>query len=139
MTEIARSGKWNPGGGRWLELLPAGLVSSGADWTRIYCAAETLLYRDSAAVTDNGKLHSIEIKGFSPDDSASKAAGIDSILSYEKCLARFCDNQGLVRLAGTIAEPLTFSYELTTDTDVAGSRGYLLALSGTLTTPPTYA
>lgn len=138
MTEIARSGKWNPGGGRWLELLPLALLSSG-QWTRIYCSPETLLYRDSASATDNGKLHTTEIKGYSPDDSPAKAAAIESFLSYEKCLARFCDNQGLVRLAGTASEPLSFSYELTTDTEVAGSRGYSLALSGTLTTPPTYA
>ena len=139
MTEIARSGKWNPAGGRWLELLPAPLATSGGQWTRIYCSPETLLYRDSASYTDNGKLHAVDIKGYSPDDSPAKAAAIESILSYEKCLVRFCDNQGLIRLAGTQAEPLSFSYELTTDTEVLGSRGYQLALSGTLTTPPSYA
>lgn len=155
MIEIARTGKWNPGGGRWLELLPATGVASynrpspsaapqitlraGFDWTRIYCSPETLQYRLSGDETDNGDLYTLEIKGFSPDDSPTKALAIIALLRAKKHLIRFCDNAGLIRLTGTPVESLQFSYDLATDPNVAGSRGYALALKGTLTTPPAYA
>lgn len=155
MSEIARTGKWNPGGGRWLELVPITSVSGysrisltasptitltdGASWTRIYCSPETLQYRLSGEDTDNGDLYTIEIKGFSPDDSSSKAQAIDQLFRAKRCLARFCDNSGLIRLAGTPVEHLLFSYELGTDAAVSGSRGYSLSLKGTLTQRPAYA
>ncbi|GAB2571913.1 hypothetical protein [Spirosoma areae] len=152
--EIARTGKWNPGGGRWLEVVPAALVSaysrasatstpvitlkSGASWTRIYCSPQSLQYRLSSDFTDNGPLFTLEIKGFSPDDNAQKAQALDTLFQREKCLVRFCDNSGLIRLAGTPVEALELNYQLGTDDQVAGQRGYSLTLKGTLTLRPGY-
>lgn len=154
MTEIARSGKWNPGGGRWLELLPlAGLATyaraslttppvlttvGNFDFVRVYCTQGTIAYREGVEYTDNGKVHSLEIKGFTPYDSEAKAAQLDSLFGYEYFLVRFCDNDGLIRLAGSKEQFLSLSYELGTDADVPGSRGYSLNLQGQFTLRPAY-
>lgn len=155
MIEIARTGKWNPGGGRWLEIVPIALVSAysrpiptatatitlidNADWTRIYCTPETLQYRISAADSDNGDIYTVEIKGLSLDDTPAKAAAIDALFLKKKCIVRFTDNDKLVRIAGTPVEYLQFSYELDTDSTTLGSRAYSLSFKGTLTKRPAYA
>ncbi|UHG93450.1 hypothetical protein [Spirosoma oryzicola] len=150
MSEIARSGKWNPGGGRWLDVVAAvgveptqvpGAITfkAGFDWTRIYCTQGTLQYRMGSQHTDNGRLYSFEIKGFSPDDNAVKSAAIDALFAYEKLIVRFTDNSGLVRIVGLPDEALTFSHELGTDPDVPGQRGYDLNLKGTSTQRSAYA
>ena len=145
MSEIARSGKWNPGGGKWLEVIAASDVASysrttpfvtpksGAAFTRIYCTPGTLSFTENPSRPDNGLLLTVTIKGFSPDDSAQKAAQMVSLLTAEKVLVRFYDNARLVRLAGSLTEPLTFDYQLGTDSDVPGSRGYQITISGTTT------
>ncbi len=155
MSEITRSGKWNPGGGRWLELLPAVFVASyvraslsaapvitlipGASWSKIYCTPGTLQYRLGAKHSDNGPVYTLEVRGFSADDSPEKAAALDFLFLHVQFLVRFCDNAGLIRLAGTPVESLELSYELDTDADVPGSRGYSLTLEGQLSQRPAYA
>ena len=152
MSEIARTGKWNPGGGRWLEIVPLAYVSTyarpsltstptitllaGKDWTRIYCSPETLQYRVSREITANGPLYTVEIKGFSPDDSPTKADALDRLFTEERFLVRFCDNSGLIRVAGSPVEYLSLGDEFSTDVTVGGSRGYSLDLKGTLTQRP---
>ncbi|WP_265990848.1 hypothetical protein [Larkinella insperata] len=151
---LNRTGKWNPGGGRWIEIVPAVALASytissvasaptvvlSPSWsfTRIYCTPGTLQYRESKKNTDNGFLHDLEIKGFSPDDSPDKRAQIENLAQYQTFLVRFQDTAGLTRLAGTKIEPLLLEFELSTDSDVPGSRGYNLSFSGTLTAPAAY-
>jgi hypothetical protein len=152
---VARTGKWNPGGGKWLDVavaigiasytrptpasIPLITFSPNFDWIRIYCSDETLQYRQSSEPSDNGPLYTVEIKGFSPDDNFAKAATIDALLYYEKLLVRFTDRNGLVRIAGTKNQPLTFSYELDTDKTTTGQRGYSLNFSGESTQRGAYA
>lgn len=154
MSEIARTGKWNPGGGRWLDIVPAYGVASygraslasapqitfrpGFGWSRIYCTPGTLQYRERTGRDDNGLTYQLDLKGFSPDDSPTKRSQLESLLRYGRMLVRFCDNQGLIRTAGTPVETLDFDFELATDADVPGSRGYSLTLTGTSTLPPAY-
>ncbi len=154
MSEIARSGKWNPGGGRWLEVIPAfGIATfsrlsvggapiialkSGFDWTRIYCTPGTIGYKEAAERVDNGNTYQYDIKGFSPDDSLAKRQALEHLFSFERVLVRFCDNSGLLRVAGSPVEFLTFAYELGTDTDVPGQRGYALRFTGLTTQPAAY-
>ena len=154
MSEIKRSGAWNPGGGRWIEMVPAAWVASysrsnvdaaptvilqpGRQWLLIYCSQETLQYREEAAKTDNGDLYSIELKGFSPADDRAKRSALQSVFVYEKMLVRFCDNAGTIRLAGTPTESISLTYTLSTGAAVADKRGYDLDLRGTLTSPVAY-
>lgn len=155
MSEIQRSGKWNPGGGRWLDVIavtavvgyartstsatPFITLAEGADWTRIYTTPGTLQYRVSSELTDNGPLYTVEIKGFSPDDSPAKSDALDALFRQGKFIVRFTDNSGLVRIAGTPVEYMAFSDDFSTDADVPGARGYSLNLKGTLTQRPAYA
>ena len=146
MSEIARTGKWNPGGGRWLEIVPAiGVVSlsplqlkTGFSFTRIYCTQGTIAYHEEPTRSDNGLTYDYQIKGFSPDDTKTKRASLDQLLVIERMVCRFCDNSGLTRLAGTAIQPLLFTYKFGTDADVPGSRGYALELAGSTTTPALY-
>ncbi|WP_128544069.1 hypothetical protein [Larkinella soli] len=151
---LDRSGKWNPGGGSWLEVVPAVAIQeyarstvaaaptvtlrSGWTWKRIYCTQGTLQYRDQTKETENGYLHELEIRGFAPDDSAGKAMLIDELLQYRRFLVRFRDNAELTRLAGTPVESLLMEMELGTDSEVPGQRGYQLNFTGTLTAPAAY-
>lgn len=154
MKALERSGRWNPGGGRWLDILsvvgiaafslqpigePRITLKSGFAWQRIYCTPGTLSYREQVEITDNGLTYNYSLKGFSPDDSAAKRTALEELLHRGPVLVRFCDNAGLVRLAGTPVQSFLFTYELATDTDVPGSRGYSLTLNGTTTQPAAYA
>ncbi|WP_234733246.1 hypothetical protein [Tellurirhabdus bombi] len=152
---LDRSGKWNPGGGNYIEVVPAAGVASylrpsssstpvitlreGFAWTRIYCTQGTLQYREVYKDDDQGDLHELDIKGFSPDDSPAKSLSIQNLKQYKRVLVRFRDNARLTRLAGTPIESLLFTYELGTDAEVGGSRGYNLSFSGPLTEPAAYA
>lgn len=154
MSEITRTGKWNPGGGRWLEVVAAVGVASylrptpsttpvitlrdGFAWTRIYCTEQTLQYRQSCDHTDNGPLYSFDIKGESLDDTPQKASGIDTLFAFEKFLVRFTDCDGLVRIAGSPTQALTFSYDLDTGKTVTDGRSYSLAFKGTSTLRSAY-
>lgn len=154
MMAVERSGKWNPGGGRWLELLPVAGVASysrpsrhatpvlvtkpGFAWTRIYCTPGTLAYQEVTEQTDNGLTYNVDIKGFSPDDAPVKRRTLDQLLAYERVLVRFCDNARLIRQAGSQLEPLNFRYQLGTDADLPGQRGYALTISGTTSQPGVY-
>ena len=155
MSEIARSGKWNPGGGRWLEIVPCSAVAAytrpasaiapatitlkpGFSWTRIYCTPGTIGYKEKPDRNDNGRIYEFDIIGFSPDDSPAKRQALENLFLPEGILCRFCDNQGLIRVAGTPDQFLTFTFDLETDTDVPGKRGYSLQLSGTTTQPAAY-
>src|SRR5438874_1033897 len=99
MSEIARTGKWNPGGGRWLEVVPTAFVTdyvrastnatpvitlaAGHDWTRIYCTPETLQYKISREFNDNGPVYTVEVKGFSADDNSQKSDALDALFRLE--------------------------------------------------------
>jgi hypothetical protein len=144
MSEIARSGKNNLAGGRWMEvalaigLTVAGTLKPGFSWTRIYCSLDTLGYEYKTDRVDNGLTYTHDIKGFSPNDAPAKAAALDQLVTYERVVCRFCDNMGVIRLIGTTDQPLFFSYQFGTDTSVPGSRGYQIAIAGTTTTAPVY-
>lgn len=110
----------------------------GFAWTRIYTTQDTLSYREQAEDTDNGKTFTYDIRGFSPDDNATKQSAFEQLLHYGQMLVRFCDNAGLVRLIGDPVQSLLFTYDLATDPDVPGRRGYSFSLTGTTTRPPAY-
>jgi hypothetical protein len=150
---IERSRDWNGGGGNWIEVLPCIAVSGppqvsdvpssyqlhvGEAWARVYCTGETMSFDDVETLTDNGTLHTYTIRGYSPGDSAEKAAAIEPITQRGRVLVRFRDNAGLTRLIGTPTAGLEFTYKLTTDDQVAGSRGYFLTIAGALTDPCQY-
>jgi hypothetical protein len=150
-----RTGKWNPGGGRWLEVIPIDHVSGfvrvgsavptyailpGHAWIRIYCTEGTLKYQEDpvSPKPDNGDLYDLLIEGFSPDDTKPKGATIDELQRLERVLVRFCDNQGLIRMAGSPTEYVSFSFQFGTDADIAGSRGYVLKLASQTTQRAAY-
>ena len=149
---LGRQATWNPGGGRSIQIVPTigvdsfarvgDLVSldfqTGYGWNLIYVTPETASFRSVHSQTDDGDIWSVEIRGFSPGDSPAKAKMVADLARFPKHLVRFVDNAGLIRIAGSPTEGLSFSYELSTDEAVAGSRGYTLTLSGTLTAPPAY-
>lgn len=145
MSDIQRIGGYNPGGGNWLELLPVDGIApttpgsssitprEGYSWSRIYCTEETMSYLDTVTEADNGDLHTIDIKGFSPGDTPAKAKAIELLKVLGPHVVRFRDNARLTRLVGTATEGLKFVYEQKTGDSVADKRGYALSLSGTLT------
>lgn len=144
MSDIARSGKNNLAGGRWMEvalaigLTVAGTLKPGFSWTRIYCSPDTLGYEYQTGRTDNGLTYTHDIKGFSPNDDPRKGPALDFLVTYEHVVCRFCDNMGVIRLIGRADQPLTISVQFGTDTTVPGSRGYQIALAGMTTTAPVY-
>ncbi len=150
---IERSRNWNPGGGNWLEVLPCLAVSGpapasgsassyplrpGFAWSRIYCTQETIGYSDDQTITDNGRVYDMAVIGFSPSDDAAKAAELEKLTGLGRVMVRFRDNARLTRVIGTPTEGLEFTYKLTTDTTVAGNRGYSLQMEAVITTPCRY-
>ncbi|RYC69766.1 hypothetical protein [Spirosoma sordidisoli] len=118
---------------------PVITLRDGSSWCRIYTTPGTLYYREVPSRTDNGRLYTYEVKGWSPDDNPEKGMALDTLLATERVLVRFCDNKGLQRLAGTPDEFLLFSYEFDTQSDVPDQRGYTITVSGSTTTRAPYA
>lgn len=154
MSALNRTGRWNPGGGHYLELIdvmfvtgyvrpngsasPVVTLTPGKVFSPIYCSPDTIAFKQIAQKTDNGDLYQVTITGFSPDDSSEKNHALTGFMQGRRVLVRFRDYAGLSRLAGTDIEGLELSYELGTDPNVGGSRGYALSLTGTLTLPTAY-
>ncbi|KAB7728142.1 hypothetical protein F5984_20570 [Rudanella paleaurantiibacter] len=149
-----RSGKWNPGGGRYVEVVPAAGVESytrasltapaaitlrpGFSWQRIYTTPGTLSYQCDQSTDDNGRLWITTVKGFMPDDDVNRGVSMARLAMYITVLVRFVDNNGMKRQAGTPTEGLAFTYIQGTGDDVPNDRGFTFTISGPQTQPPAY-
>lgn len=153
VVALARPTAWNPGGGRSIQIAPTFGIAAlsrdelfltllnfrdGYSWLNIYTTPETLSCEITESDTDNGEIWTVTAKGFYPGDSRQAAATFYQLARMKKHIVRFVDNNGLVRVAGSVSEGLELTYQLTTDEAVSGSRGYSFTLSGTLTSPPLY-
>lgn len=148
------TGKWNPGGGLYVDVVPLVAVAAfsrstvalpptitlrdGWSWTRIYCTPGTLAYKLDQTETENGLLFPTAVRGFHPGDSAQQALDMSRLAGYRRHLVRFRDNTGTTRVAGSQTEALLFTYQFGTAEDVPGDRGYTISLQGDLTQSPSY-
>lgn len=155
MSALNRTGRWNPGGGHYLELIdatdvtgfarasaaakPVVTLRAGKAFSRIYCTPGTLGFNQEHSETDNGDLYAITITGFHPDDDVARNATFTGFLQNHRIVVRFKDYAtGITRLVGSPDQPLSFSYKFSTGEDVPDSRGYTLTIKGTLTQPAAY-
>ena len=114
------------------------LMNDGFQVLEGYASPGSLLFTESAKQTPSGMLFSVSVKGFFPGYSPGMIS-----LFYELLANRFVvlvkDKSGRIRLAGSIPEPLKFSFAYSSLGMPNERPGYEFTFTGDMTVPcPVY-
>ena len=114
----------------------AGAVTfrAGGRWAEVYGTDNSKNFGEDASETDNGPVWAVKINLFLPGDGAAIRAMLADMMRHRQ-VVEAQDNNGLWRRAGTLTEPMSFSYKFTTGDEVPDRRGAVLTWAGSLLTP----
>jgi len=94
-----------------------------------YASPGSLSFSESAKLTPSGTLYTVSVKGFYPGVSQAMIA-----LFLEMAANRFVvlvtDKHGMTRLAGSLHEPLSFSFQYASMSSPNERAGYEFVFSG---------
>jgi len=102
-------------------------LKSGYAWKAGYSAYDSLQFEEEPIESDHGLYFNSTLRGFVPD-----AAAINTLFSEMKgrwFILKITDNDGLIRIVGTLDQPLQFSSHLDTET-ASGQKGHSYAFKG---------
>jgi len=103
-----------------------------------YASPGSLLFNESTKQTPSGMLYSISVKGFYPGTSEGMIALFHE-LSADRFVVLVTDKSGKTRLAGSLREPLSFSYQYSSKSAANERSGFEFVFSGEMTAPcPVY-
>lgn len=97
-----------------------------------YASPGTLLFSESAKQTPSGILYSVSVKGFYPGASAGMIALFRELLA-NRFVVLVTDKHGSTRLAGSLQEPLSFSFQYSSMSLPNERAGYEFVFSGEMT------
>lgn len=113
-----------------IELLP------GSIWLDGNSGIDSLEFDESPKETSNGLVFENAISGIVPDDS--KEIALNFFKSrYKKFIVVYVDNQGEMKVFGTLEEPLNLQFSFKT-ASVGGVKGWPFKFYGTSVTPSYY-
>jgi len=105
------------------------VLKSGVVWLKGYAAIDTLKLSEKPQLTNHGQIIKSELSGFVPDSVSIQQ--LFSEMAGKKFVVKAKDNDGRVRLIGSIEQPLEFIPEFDTQT-VSQQKGHLFRFSGNL-------
>ena len=97
-----------------------------------YASRGSLSFSESAKLTPSGILYSVSIKGFYPGASAEMISLFGELMA-NRFVVLVTDAHGNTRLAGSLQEPLSFSFQFSSRSVPAERAGYEFTFSGELT------
>lgn len=115
-------------------ILDAVTLVSGKQWFTGYASRGSLQLDESWEETAAGNVNNVTVKGFYPDITTNMPGVLDEMLPY-RYLVQLTDQNGNVRLCGSISEPLGFSFARSTKAAPAERPGYEFRFSGRMKTP----
>jgi len=105
---------------------------------RGYASPGSLLFTESAKHTPSGMLNSVALKGFYPGVSDGMIALFHELMT-NRFVVLVTDKLGKTRLAGSLREPLSFSFTYSSLSQPNERAGYEFVFSGEMTsTCPIY-
>ncbi len=104
-------------------------LNSDYSWADGYSSAEKLEYSENSKTSDNGKYLESLLKGSAP--YSEDFHKLFESMNNRRFIIHFSDSDGNERIAGTDEQPLTFSYNFTTQTE-SGVKSYTYKFSGNI-------
>lgn len=101
----------------------------GTKWHVGYATMETLLYQEPQTREHAGTIWSAELSGICPQDS-ELLRNLFEEMSLQKFVVIFRDSNGRTKIAGSLEEPLQFSYSPTTGDKVETLNAYSFRFHG---------
>lgn len=98
------------------------VVADGKEWLDGYSAFNSLIHNESESSSDQGSSFENVVSGFYPEASLAILQQLRS-MQHGRYLLKVRDNQGILRLVGTLEDPLRFQADFTTAT-IGGRKGY---------------
>ena len=98
------------------------VLASGAAFFNGYATAKTLLFEEKEQKTNAGISYLQKISGFYPKITPT-VVSLFTQMRNRKFIVKITDNNGLLRLAGTLEQPLEFGFSLSTGNNPATRNG----------------
>ncbi|HVW97513.1 MAG TPA: hypothetical protein VHA56_16185 [Mucilaginibacter sp.] len=105
------------------------VLTDGASWTAIYCSEDTMGHRQLETRDAAGEYFEQSVVGFIPGETVDIDTGLLQ-LSKTRYLLRITRPDGLVKIVGTLSQPLELIRDSNTQTTVPGAAGTALTFSG---------
>lgn len=99
------------------------------DWISIYCSVDTMGHRQVQKKDANGELWEQQVVGMIPGDEEAIEAGLQQ-LHDQRYLLRVTRPNGIIRIIGTPKQPLDFTMDSNSQTNVPGTAGTSFQFGG---------
>jgi hypothetical protein len=109
----------------------AGLtLKAGAAWNKIYCSQDTMGHRQQEVKDDNGTSWQQTVVGFIPADQPAIEEELLTLTGQQQYIVRVTHPDGLVRIVGTLKDPVDLKLDTNTQTSVPGPSGTAISFAG---------
>jgi hypothetical protein len=114
---------------RFFKSLQPVVFNTNCDWITLQATTETMLFKEASAQDDHGGFQNVGISCSVPKIRPEVHAILKNY-RHQKCVVQCEDNNGYLRLAGTLAEGLELADQSTTGGAVSDLNGYNIQFTG---------